>query len=153
MPVVFVQVTDPVGSGYVPSLARPGGNATGFTQFEFGISAKSIELLKQIAPGVMRVAVLSDPRVPSGLGMLGAIQSVAPMLGVELTSIGMRDASEMEGAITAYARGSNDGRRATNGGSSGLVTFAFDELRVDAGDFGPIAWKFRAGRAASATAV
>jgi putative ABC transport system substrate-binding protein len=109
VPVVFVQVTDPVGSGYVASLARPGGNATGFTQFEFGISAKWIELLKQIAPGVTRVAVLSDPRVPSGLGMLGAIQSVAPMLGVELTSIGMRDASEMEGAITAYARGSNDG--------------------------------------------
>jgi putative ABC transport system substrate-binding protein len=109
VPIVFVQVTDPVGSGYVASLARPGGNATGFTLFEFGNSVKWLELLKQIAPNVTRVAVLGDPRVPSGLGMLGAIQSVASMLGVELTSIGMRDAPEMERSVTAFVRGSSDG--------------------------------------------
>jgi ABC-type uncharacterized transport system substrate-binding protein len=109
VPVVFVQVTDAVGSGYVANLARPGGNATGFTLFEFGISAKWLELLRQIAPRVTRVAVLGDPTQPSGLGMLGAIQSVAPMLGVELTPIGMRDAPEMERAVTAFARGSNEG--------------------------------------------
>ena len=109
VPVVFIQVTDAVGAGYVASLARPGGNATGFTLFEFGISAKWIELLKQIAPRVSRAGVILDPMVPAGLGMLGAIQSVAPRLGVELTSIGMRDAPEMERAVTAFARGSNDG--------------------------------------------
>jgi len=109
VPVVFIQVTDAVGAGYVASLARPGGNATGFTLFEFGISAKWIELLKQIAPRVSRAGVILDPMVPAGLGMLGAIQSVAPRLGVELTSIGMRDAPEMERAVAAFARGSNDG--------------------------------------------
>ena len=109
VPVVFVQVTDPVGAGYVASLARPGGNATGFTLFEFGISAKWIEFLKQIAPSMTRAAVLLDPMVPAGLGMLGAIQSIASSLRVELTPISLRDAHEMERAVTAFARGSNGG--------------------------------------------
>jgi putative ABC transport system substrate-binding protein len=109
VPVVFVQVTDPVGAGYVASLARPGGNATGFTLFEFGISAKWIEFLKQIAPSMTRAAVLLDPMVPAGLGMLGAIQSIASSLRVELTPISLRDAHEMERAVTTFARGSNGG--------------------------------------------
>src|SRR5262249_44303407 len=95
VPVVFVQVTDPVGAGYVASVARPGGNATGFTLFEFGISAKWIEFLKQIAPSMTRAAVLLDPMVPAGLGMLGAIQSIASSLRVKLTPISLRDAHEM----------------------------------------------------------
>jgi putative ABC transport system substrate-binding protein len=109
VPVVFVQVTDPVGAGYVASLARPGGNATGFTLFEFGISAKWIEFLKQIAPSMTRAAVLLDPMVPAGLGMLGAIQTIATSLRVELTPISLRDAPEMERAVTTFASGSNGG--------------------------------------------
>jgi putative ABC transport system substrate-binding protein len=109
VPVVFVQVTDPVGAGYVASLARPGGNATGFTLFEFGISAKWIEFLKQFVPSMTRAAVLYDPMVPAGLGMLGAIQSTASSLRVELTPISLRDAHEMERAVTEFARGSNGG--------------------------------------------
>jgi putative ABC transport system substrate-binding protein len=89
VPVVFVAVVDPVGSGFVESLARPGGNATGFTLFEYGISGKWLELLKEIAPRVTRVAVLRDPALASGGGQLGAIQSVAPTLGVELSPVGV----------------------------------------------------------------
>src|SRR6516164_9076680 len=107
VPVVFVQVTDPVGSGFVASLARPGGNATGFTLFEFGISAKWIELLKEIAPSVTRAAVLLDTTAPTGFGQLGAIQSVAPSFGVEISPINIRDAAEIEPAVAAFARGSN----------------------------------------------
>jgi ABC-type uncharacterized transport system substrate-binding protein len=109
IPVVFVQVTDPVGAGYVASLARPGGSATGFTLFEFGIASKWIELLKQIAPGVTRAAVLLDPMVPAGLGMLGAIQPLASSLRVELTPIGVNDAAELPRAVAAFVRGPNDG--------------------------------------------
>ena len=109
VPVVFVQVTDPVGAGYVASLARPGGNATGFTLFEFGFGGKWIEFLKQIAPSMARAAVLLDPMVPAGLGMLGAIQSTASSLRVELTPISLRDAHEMERAVAEFARGPNGG--------------------------------------------
>jgi putative tryptophan/tyrosine transport system substrate-binding protein len=109
IPIVFVQVTDPVGAGYVASLARPGGNATGFTMFEFGISAKWLELLKQVAPRVTRAAILRDPAIPAGIGLLAAMQSVAPALGVELSPVGVRDAGEIERAVIAFARGSSDG--------------------------------------------
>jgi putative ABC transport system substrate-binding protein len=109
VPVVFVQVSDPVGAGFVTSLARPGGNATGFSLFEFGISAKWIELLKEVAPRVTRAAVLLDSNSPTGFGQLGAIQSVAPSLGVEISPINIRDGAEIERAVAAFARGSNDG--------------------------------------------
>jgi putative tryptophan/tyrosine transport system substrate-binding protein len=109
VPIVFVSVIDPVGSGFVASLAQPGGNATGFTIFEFGMSGKWLELLKQIAPGVTRAAVLRDPAVASGIGQFGAVQAVAPSLGVELSPVDVRDAGEIERAVTVFARGSNGG--------------------------------------------
>ena len=104
VPIVFVQVTDPVGAGYVESLARPGGNATGFIPFEFGISGKWLELLKEIAPGIRRVAVLRDAALALGMGQLGAIQSVSPSFGVELRPVGVADADEIERGIAAFAR-------------------------------------------------
>ncbi len=109
IPIVFATIPDPVGAGFVESLARPGGNATGFIAFEYGLSAKWLELLKQIAPGVTRAAVLRDPAVASGTGQFGAIQSVAPSFGVELSPVGVRDAAEIERGVTAFARGSNGG--------------------------------------------
>jgi putative ABC transport system substrate-binding protein len=104
VPIVFVLVPDPVGAGFVASLARPGGNATGFASPEYGVSGKLLELLKEIAPGVKRVGVLRDRDVPSGPGQFGAIQSVAPPFGVELFPIGLRDASEIERGIAEFAR-------------------------------------------------
>jgi putative ABC transport system substrate-binding protein len=109
VPVVFPIVGDPVGAGFVDSLARPGGNATGFLSFEYSLSGKWLELLKEIAPGVTRVAVLRDPAVPSGIGQFGVIQAVAPSLRVEVNPINMRDADEIERTIAAFARSSNGG--------------------------------------------
>jgi ABC-type uncharacterized transport system substrate-binding protein len=110
IPIVFVTVPDPVGAGFVDSLARPGGNATGFTTFEYGIGAKWLELLKEIAPGVKRVAVLRDPTNPAGIGQWGAIQSVAPSFGVELSAVNMRsETGEVERAVAAFARQPNSG--------------------------------------------
>ena len=116
VPIVFVTVIDPVGAGFVESLARPGGNATGFTQYEYGMGGKWLELLKEIDPRVTRVAVLRDPGVAAGSGQLGAIQSVAPSLGVELRPIDARGADEIERAITAFARGSTGGLIVTGTG-------------------------------------
>jgi putative ABC transport system substrate-binding protein len=109
IPIVFTLTPDPVGAGFVESLARPGGNATGFTIFEYGISGKWLELLKEIAPHVTRAAVIRDPAIAAGLGLWGAIQSVAPSLGVELRPLGVRDAGEIERVVTAFARSSNGG--------------------------------------------
>jgi putative ABC transport system substrate-binding protein len=109
VPIVFVNATDPVGRGLIESLARPGGNVTGFTPFEFGISAKWLELLKQIAPSVTQAAVIRDPTATGTVGQLGAIQSVAPTVGVELRSIDARDAGEIERGITTFARGTHGG--------------------------------------------
>ena len=109
VPIVFVVVVDPVGAGFVASLARPGGNATGFTTFEYGMSGKWLELLKQIAPGVTRAAVLRDPAIASGIGQFAAVQAVAPSLGVELSAVDARDAPEIERAVTAFARSGNGG--------------------------------------------
>jgi putative ABC transport system substrate-binding protein len=109
VPIVFASVADPVGAGFVDSLARPGGNATGFMQFEYGLSGKWLELLKQIAPGVTRAAVLRDPAITSGIGQFAVIQSVAPSLGVEVSAVNVRDAGEIERAVTAFARSSNGG--------------------------------------------
>jgi putative ABC transport system substrate-binding protein len=109
VPIVFVTVPDPVGAGYVDSLARPGGNATGFTSFEYGISAKWLELLKQIAPRLARVAILRDTAIAVGTGQYGAIQSVAPSFGVELSPVNVRDAGEIERAVAAFASAANSG--------------------------------------------
>jgi len=107
--VVFVNVPDPVGAGFVASLARPGGNATGFTVYEYGISGKWLELLKQVAPGVARVAVLRDPANPSGMGQWGVIQAVSPSFGVELRPVDNRNADEIERGITTFAQEPNGG--------------------------------------------
>ena len=109
LPIVFVNVSDPVGAGYVASLARPGGNVTGFTFVEYGMSGKWLELLKEIAPRVTRAAILRDPTLPVGTGQLGAIQSVAPSFGVETSPIDVRDAGEIERDITDFARTPNGG--------------------------------------------
>jgi putative ABC transport system substrate-binding protein len=106
---VFVAVTDPVSGGFVASLARPGGNATGFTPFEFGTGAKWLQLLKEVAPRVMRAAVLRDPTNPGSIGMLGAIHAVAPSLGVEVSTIGLDEAGEIDRSVSAFARTSNGG--------------------------------------------
>jgi putative ABC transport system substrate-binding protein len=109
VPVVFTLTPDPVGAGFVDSLARPGGNATGFTSIEYGMSGKWLELLREIAPRVTRAAVLRDPTIPQGIGQFAVLQSVAPSLGMELSPVSVRDASEIERAVTAFAHSSNGG--------------------------------------------
>ena len=118
IPIVFAGVTDPVGAGFVESLARPGGNTTGFTSFEYGLSTKWIELLKEIAPRVTRVGVLRQPGSAVGIGLWAAMQGAAPSLGMELKPIGVSDAPEIERGIAAFARGSNGGLIVTPGGAS-----------------------------------
>jgi putative ABC transport system substrate-binding protein len=109
VPIVFASVIDPVGAGLVASLARPGGNTTGFVAFEYDMSAKWLELLKEIAPSVTRAAVLWDSAIPVGLGQLKAIQAAAPSVGVELSPVDVHDTSETERAISAFARELNGG--------------------------------------------
>jgi len=109
VPIVFTNVVDPVGAGFVDNLARPGGNATGFVNFEYGLSAKWVELLKEIAPRVTRVAVIRDPNISAGTGQFGAIQGAASSLGLELIAVNPREASDIERAIAAFARTSNGG--------------------------------------------
>jgi len=109
VPIVFVNVADPVGAGFVDSLARPGGNATGFASFEYSLSGKWPELLKQIMPGMTRVAVLRDPTTPSGSGQFGVIQAMAPSLRMEVGPINVRDPGEIERSVTAFSRSANGG--------------------------------------------
>jgi putative ABC transport system substrate-binding protein len=109
VPVVFPAVVDPVGAGFVDSLARPGGNATGFTSYEYSLAGKWLELLKQIAPGVTRAAVLRDLTTPSGTGQFGVIQAAAPSLRVDVSPVNMRDASEIERGVAAFAHSPNGG--------------------------------------------
>jgi putative ABC transport system substrate-binding protein len=109
VPIVFPGVVDPVGAGLVDSLAQPGGNATGFLLFEYSLSGKWLELLKQIAPGVTRVAVLRDPAISAGIGQFGVIQGAASSLRVEVNPVNVRDAGEIERAVAAFARASNGG--------------------------------------------
>jgi putative tryptophan/tyrosine transport system substrate-binding protein len=121
VPIVFGSIIDPVGAGFVESLSRPGGNATGFILFEYGMSAKWLELLKEIAPSVTRVAVIRDPAIPSGVGQWGAIQTAAPSFGVEVSPINVRnDPGSIEGAVAAFARASNGGLILTGSSLAGL---------------------------------
>ena len=115
VPIVFAGVVDPVGAGYVDSLARPGGNVTGFALFEYGIAGKWLELLKQIAPAVTRAAVMRDPTISLGIGQWAVIQAMAPSTGVDLSLVNMRDASEIERDITAFAHSPNGGLIVTAG--------------------------------------
>jgi putative ABC transport system substrate-binding protein len=117
VPIVFVQVVDPVGSGYVDSLSRPGGNTTGFTLFEYSLSGKWLELLKEIAPHVTRAAVIRDPTRGSGIAQFAAIQTAAQSLGVELSPVNAVDVHDMERGITAFARSVNGGLIVTSGGT------------------------------------
>ena len=118
IPIVFVNVIDPVGAGFVESLSRPGGNATGFTQFEYSTSGKWLELLKEIVPRVTRAAVLRDPTSPSGLGQFAAVQSVAPGLGMEVRPVNVRDTGEIERSLDAFASAPNGGLIVTGNAAS-----------------------------------
>ena len=120
VPIVFTQLTDPVGSGFVESLARPGANVTGFTLFEFNTSGKWLELLKEIAPHLTRVAVLRDVALPSGMGQFASIQSAAAPLAIELRPVGVRDADEIERGITAFAQSGPGGLVVTSGAHANL---------------------------------
>ncbi len=109
VPIVFAIVPDPVGSGFVNSLSRPGGNATGFIQFEYSLSGKWLELLKQIAPDMTRAVILWDPAITAGIGQFAVIQSVAPSLGMEVSPVNLRDAGEIERAVATFAQSPNGG--------------------------------------------
>ena len=109
VPIVFPVVADPVGAGFVDSLARPGGNATGFLSFEYGLSGKWLALLKEVAPGVTRAAVIRDPAITAGIGQFAAIQSMASLVGVEVSAVNVRDASEIERVVAVFARSLNGG--------------------------------------------
>jgi putative ABC transport system substrate-binding protein len=140
VPIVFVSVVDAVGAGFVDSLARPGGNATGFIMFEYSISGKWMELLKQIAPGVTRAAVVRDPAISAGPGQFGVIQSVAPSFGVEVSPVNVRDAGEIERAITAFARSPTGGLIITLAARHKLPAIYYRRLYVAGGgliSYGP----------------
>jgi putative ABC transport system substrate-binding protein len=109
IPIVFAIVPDPVGAGFVESLSRPGGNATGFMMFEYSLCAKWVELLKETAPGVTRAAVVRDPAIAAGIGQFAVIQSVAPSVGVDVSPVNLSDATEIEHAVTAFAQSPNGG--------------------------------------------
>jgi ABC-type uncharacterized transport system substrate-binding protein len=128
VPIVFTSVPDPVGAGFVESLARPGGNATGFTPFEYGLSAKWLELLKQIAPGVTRVAVLRDLDNPAGGAQFGAIQAVSSSLGVEVSPIDVREFSEVERRVASFARVPNGGLIVTGSAAATVHRHLFATL-------------------------
>jgi ABC-type uncharacterized transport system substrate-binding protein len=135
VPIVFAVVPDPVGGGFVASLARPGGNVTGFTQFEYATSGKWLELLKEVAPRVTRAAVIRDPSLTSSIGQFAAVQGAAGSSGLELTPIDMRNPSEMERAVTAFARAPNGGLIVTSIGSStrrNLIITLADRHRLPA---------------------
>jgi putative ABC transport system substrate-binding protein len=122
LPIVFANVADPVGAGFVDSLSRPGGNSTGFMSFEYGFSGKWLELLKQIAPQVTRAAVIRDPALSFTIGVFGAIQAVAPALGVEVTPIGVHDIGDIERTVEAFARSANGGLIVTGTATMPVVT-------------------------------
>jgi putative ABC transport system substrate-binding protein len=132
VPIVFATVADPVGAGFVETLARPGGNATGFTPYEYSISGKWLELLKEIAPRVTRAAVLRDTSIAMGLAQFGAIQAVAPSLGVELRPVDVSDPGEIERALAAFAQGSNGGMVVIGSPSAairrGLISYGPDQI-------------------------
>ena len=116
IPIVFVHTPDPVGAGFVNSMSRPGGNATGFINFEYGMGAKWLELLKQIVPSLTRAAIVRDPAITAGIGQWGAIQSVAPSLSIDVIPINMLNAGEIEQAVANFARSSNGGLIVTGSG-------------------------------------
>jgi putative ABC transport system substrate-binding protein len=130
VPIIFVYVPDPVGAGYVGSLARPGGNATGFTPFEYGTASKWVELLKEISPTTTRAAVMRDPMIATGLSQFAAIQAVAPSLSVEVTPIGVSNAEDIQRQVTAFAQLSNGGIIVTG---SALATVHRDLIIAIAG--------------------
>jgi putative tryptophan/tyrosine transport system substrate-binding protein len=134
VPIVFNNVADPVGAGFVDTLARPGGNATGFVQFEYTLSGKWLELLKEIAPNVTRVAVLRDPDITSRIGQFAVIQSVAPALGIEVSAINLRDPTEIDRGIAAVARLPNGGLILT---SSAAAALHRDLIITGAARYGP----------------
>jgi putative ABC transport system substrate-binding protein len=117
IPLVFVNAPDPVGAGFVQSMARPGGNITGFSNFEYSMSGKWADLLKQIAPDVTRALVIRDPTSAAGIGQFAAVRSVAQTLGVELTPVNLRDADEIEQNVAAFARAGKGGMIVTSGGT------------------------------------